>query len=96
MEQKRFKDEYGYKYDFSAVIRRGEQVTVHCPRCQGQAFISISKKTVITSFDVLIVTTHISSPNLIHSMHAAYATIANGILISKSMMTERNSIKIQI
>lgn len=44
MEQKRFKDEHGYKYDFSAVIRRGEQVAVHCPRCQGQAFISNSKE----------------------------------------------------
>ncbi|MEE4567468.1 hypothetical protein V2U94_07450 [Paenibacillus polymyxa] len=44
MEQKRFKDEYGYKYDFAAVIWRGEQVAVHCPRCQGQAFISKSKE----------------------------------------------------
>ncbi|WP_226002563.1 hypothetical protein [Paenibacillus sp. BJ-4] len=44
MEQKRFKDDYGYKYDFSALIWREEQVAVHCPRCQGQAFISKSKK----------------------------------------------------
>ncbi|ALP37162.1 hypothetical protein ASL14_14220 [Paenibacillus sp. IHB B 3084] len=44
MEQQRFKDEYGYKYDFGAVIWREEQVAVHCPRCQEQAFISKSKK----------------------------------------------------
>ncbi len=47
MEQKRFKDEHGYKYDFSAVIRRGEQVAVHCPRCQGLYLCRVARKAYI-------------------------------------------------